>query len=198
MRKCVLAVGLAALVVSSPALAATFIFDAPLTPEVTGATGSGSAQVTFDTDAQTLAITADWTGLSGVTTVAHIHCCVAAPGTAGVAVTAPTLPGFPTGVSSGTYSTVLDLSLASTYGADFLTTLGGGTVEGSAAALLEGLQAQSAYLNIHTNAFPAGEIRGFLSAVPEPSTWAMMLLGFGFVGGAMRFPRRRKLIVSFA
>lgn len=37
------------------------------------------------------------------------------------------------------------------------------------------------------------------SAVPEPSTWAMLLLGFGFIGSAMRFSRRRqKLSVSFA
>lgn len=36
-------------------------------------------------------------------------------------------------------------------------------------------------------------------AVPEPSTWAMMLLGFGFVGGAMRAARRRlKLTASYA
>ena len=39
----------------------------------------------------------------------------------------------------------------------------------------------------------------FNSAVPEPSTWAMMLLGFGFVGGAMRHAKRRqKLTISFA
>lgn len=36
------------------------------------------------------------------------------------------------------------------------------------------------------------------SAVPEPTTWAMMLLGFGFVGGAMRSRRRQKLTVSYA
>jgi hypothetical protein len=34
--------------------------------------------------------------------------------------------------------------------------------------------------------------------VPEPSTWAMMLLGFGFVGGAMRSRRRQKVTVSYA
>lgn len=28
-------------------------------------------------------------------------------------------------------------------------------------------------------------------AVPEPSTWAMMLLGFGLIGGAMRAARRK-------
>lgn len=29
------------------------------------------------------------------------------------------------------------------------------------------------------------------SGVPEPATWAMMLMGFGFIGGAMRYSRRR-------
>lgn len=37
------------------------------------------------------------------------------------------------------------------------------------------------------------------AAVPEPGTWAMMLLGFGFVGGAMRAKRRRRNVsVSYA
>lgn len=37
------------------------------------------------------------------------------------------------------------------------------------------------------------------AAVPEPSTWALMLLGFGFVGGAMRTTKRRqKVTVSYA
>jgi len=31
-------------------------------------------------------------------------------------------------------------------------------------------------------------------AVPEPTTWAMMLLGFGFVGGAMRFGKRMRKV----
>ena len=34
-------------------------------------------------------------------------------------------------------------------------------------------------------------------AVPEPATWAMMIGGFGAIGGAMRY-RRRKVAVSFA
>ena len=34
-------------------------------------------------------------------------------------------------------------------------------------------------------------------AVPEPATWAMMLAGFGIVGGTMRY-RRRSTKVSFA
>lgn len=36
----------------------------------------------------------------------------------------------------------------------------------------------------------------FINGVPEPSTWAMLILGFGVVGGALR--RRTKGVVSFA
>jgi hypothetical protein len=36
----------------------------------------------------------------------------------------------------------------------------------------------------------------FINGVPEPGTWAMMILGFGFVGGALR--RRGKSQLSFA
>jgi CHRD domain len=35
-------------------------------------------------------------------------------------------------------------------------------------ALLTGLAAGEAYLNIHTTLFPNGEIRGFLAPVPGP------------------------------
>lgn len=35
-------------------------------------------------------------------------------------------------------------------------------------------------------------------AVPEPATWAMMLLGFGAIGVAMRKKQRRTVGVSFA
>lgn len=36
----------------------------------------------------------------------------------------------------------------------------------------------------------------FLAAVPEPSTWALLILGFGTIGGAMR--RRRPATLKFA
>jgi hypothetical protein len=42
-----------------------------------------------------------------------------------------------------------------------------------------------------------GVISATIRAVPEPSTWAMMVLGFGVVGRAMR-SRRRNAIASFA
>ena len=34
------------------------------------------------------------------------------------------------------------------------------------------------------------------AAIPEPATWAMMIAGFGLVGGAMR--RRKRITVSYA
>lgn len=38
-----------------------------------------------------------------------------------------------------------------------------------------------------------------LGAVPEPATWAMMLLGFGLAGGVMRSAKRKeRLTVSYA
>lgn len=36
-----------------------------------------------------------------------------------------------------------------------------------------------------------GRVIPGVPAVPEPATWAMLLLGFGLVGGAMRSARRR-------
>ncbi|OYX08655.1 MAG: PEP-CTERM sorting domain-containing protein, partial [Sphingomonadales bacterium 32-68-7] len=36
-------------------------------------------------------------------------------------------------------------------------------------------------------------------AVPEPATWAMMILGFAVIGGALRSHKRReKLTVTYA
>jgi hypothetical protein len=189
-----IAICAAALMIAAPASAEIFVFGSLLGPEVTGATGTGFVEVIFDTDADTLALSTTWSGLSGLTTVAHIHCCVASPGTIGVAVTPGTLPGFPVGVSSGSYSTLLDLSDANIYTASFLTNFGGGTAEGAEIALLAGLQSESAYFNIHTSAFPAGEIRGFLTAVPEPQSWALMIVGFGLTGVALR--RRRGLALT--
>jgi hypothetical protein len=78
-------------------------------------------------------------------------------------------------------------------------TANGGTLESARSAFIQGLVSGKSYLNIHTNSFPGGEIRGQLAAVPEPATWAMMIGGFGMVGGAMRSARRKqKVSVSCA
>src|SRR5690606_30791744 len=79
----------ALLAVASLGHAEIIRYDASLAPEVPGATGLGSVTVSYESTAHILLIEANWSGLSGTTTVAHIHCCTAAPGagTVGVAVT---------------------------------------------------------------------------------------------------------------
>ena len=56
--------------------------------------------------------------------------------------------------------------------------------------LLSGLS----YVNFHTVQFAGGEIRGQILPVPEPATWAMMLLGFGAIGLAARRNRKQRQI----
>ena len=45
--------------------------------------------------------------------------------------------------------------------------------------------------------FAAGFTTTVVSGVPEPTTWACMLVGFGAVGYSMR-NKRRKVTVSYA
>jgi hypothetical protein len=92
-------------------------------------------------------------------------------------------------VTSGTFDRTFDLTASSTYNPAFVNAQGG-TVAGAEAALVMALLAGETYINIHTSMFPNGEIRGFLGAVPEPATWAMMLLGFAGLGFVFRQSRR--------
>ena len=140
--------------------------------------GIGSGTVVIDTIANTMAINFSFSGLTGTTTASHIHCCTAIPGvsTAGVATTTPSFSGFPLGVTSGSFSTTLNLLLASSYNPAFVTLHT--DIPTSEAFLLSGIALGDVYLNIHTSTFGGGEIRGFLTPTPEPGT-------FGMMGGAL-------------
>ena len=156
----------------------------------TGSAGTGTAFVTFDSVAHTLRVQVSFSGLLAGVTASHIHCCVAPPGNVGVATTTPTFPGFPSGVMSGTYDNTFDTTLASSFNAAFVTA-NGGTPAGAEAALDAGLAADMAYFNIHTSLFPSGEIRGFLTPVPEPEVYAMLSAGLGLMGFLARRRRRQ-------
>jgi hypothetical protein len=131
--------------------------------------GTGTALVELDPALDDLRVSVSFSALRSPTTIAHIHCCAAPGVSAGVATTLPSFAGFPAGVTSGTYEMTFDTSVESTFNPTFIAS-NGGTPAGAEAALLAGLNSGTAYFNIHTMMFPAGEVRANLSLVaPQPT-----------------------------
>jgi hypothetical protein len=185
---------------ATPAQADPLLFSAVLTGaaevEDTGSPGLGVALVSYEPTQHLMGVIAGFAGLTSPTAAAHIHCCVDPPGAAGVATPVPTFPGFPGGVTSGFYNQSFDLSLPSSYNPAFLMASGGDALAAEL-ALTQGLAGGRAYFNIHTAAFPGGEIRGFLAPVnspdPIPEPTSFVLLGSGVLGalGLRRWRQRR-------
>jgi len=146
--------------------------------EANPSSGTGFATANYDSTLHTLSLSVNFSGLTGNTTASHIHAATAIAGTgnAGVATTTPSLVGFPLGVTSGSFADTLDLTLASSWNPAYVTAHGGTTAQAET-DFIAAINAGKAYWNIHSTFSPGGEIRGFLTAVPEPGSLALLGLG---------------------
>src|SRR5258706_9632121 len=115
--------------------------------------GTGLATVVLDPTAQTIQVNATFSGLTSNDVAAHIHCCAPLGTNAGVATTVPAFPGFPLGVTSGTFSSqVFDLTQSFIYNPIFVTIQGG--LPQAEAVFISGIEGGQTYLNIHTSTNP--------------------------------------------
>jgi CHRD domain/PEP-CTERM motif len=58
------------------------------------------------------------------------------------------------------------------------------------AEAVNAIEAGQTYFNIHTVAFPGGEIAGQITVIPEPASLTLLTLGLGGILAIARFGRR--------
>ena len=177
-----------ALILSAASLPGATIYTAALSGanEVPAVVTSGSGSATLTLNGNSLGIAVNFSSLGSNDVAAHIHCCAVLGTNAPVALG---FTGFPLGVTSGSFNATFDLLNPAVYTAAFLA-LYGGTATGAETALINGLNTGLTYVNIHTTLNPGGEIRGQVSATPEPGTWALFASGMVMVAGFVRRRRR--------
>jgi hypothetical protein len=154
--------------------------------------GTGKAVVTINGNIMRVQVTFSGlvavtsAGLPSGTTASHIHAPTAIPlsltSTAGVATTTPTFTDFPLGVRAGTYDHSFDMTQNSSYNPAYITA-NGGTAASAFTALKTAIAAGKSYLNIHSNAFGGGEIRGYL--LPCPAITVSIPDAFALANGTL-------------
>jgi hypothetical protein len=152
----------------------------------------GTSLVTIDLGGKEMFVDLPFRDLDGTTLAAHIHCCTSTAFTGAAPVAVP-FQDFPMGVTAGTYSRAIPLDDEMSYDPAFVSTHGG-TASSAETALIDAINANEAYVNIHTSLYPNGEIRGWLVAappVPETAEWSMLAVG---LAGLMWMSRRRPMV----
>ena len=131
-------------------------------PNPVNTPGTGLGTVTYETQTNLLSWNVTFGNLLGTTSNAHFH--------------GPAPRGVPAGVAVG---------IASISGLNS-PMIGSTTLT---AAQESQLLSELWYINVHSSAYPGGEIRGQVEFVPEPSTWTM-----GLVVLAVAALRARRLV----
>ena len=165
-------------------------------PNANNSAGTGVATAAFFNSNNSIRLTGSFQNLTGLSLLGHLHCCSTRAANGAQAIDFTENPGFQRGVRSGSFDLTYDLLDAATYTAAFLTA-SGGTALGARNRLFSNFNNELGYFNIHSTVFPGGELRGQLVGIPEPAAWGMMIVGFGFIGGAMR-RRSQTVRVTYA
>lgn len=193
MFRFVLAAVLSILILSPAAEAATVRYVATLSgaSEVPPNGSSGTGSVVLDiVDDLSMSLSVTFSGLTGTSTAAHIHNAPAGAN-GGVMTQLPLFDGFPLGVTAGSYAKTFLLDQLSTWNPAFVTS-SGGTALTAKATFLASLASGNAYFNLHSTAYPGGEIRGQLSAIPLPPAIWFALVGIA----ALSIAGRRRISLT--
>jgi hypothetical protein len=152
LRKLGASLGLFALAVTSQAaiwtLSTTLSGGEEVPPNGSPATGTFTG--TYDTNTNTLNYTLTVNNLMSGVTAAHVHGPAPAGSNAGVLIGLSVVSG------ATSFSVSSSAVASSSNAATFESLLQVGTI--------------NAYINVHTQGIPGGEVRGQLQAVPEPAT----------------------------